>query len=73
MSKHINKHRRGQSDSTNAYLCNFGLDKNAFLSLTVKKETTKEKTDGTDKLKMQNSYMIKKTKFDLYAMKSVNL
>lgn len=60
MLKHINKHWRGQACSTNQYLCNLGVDIKAFLSMTLKKETTKEKMDGIDKLKMQNSYMIKK-------------
>lgn len=60
MLKHVNKHIKGQADSTNEYLCNFCVDQKAFLSVTLKKETAKEKMDGFDKLKMQNSYMIKK-------------
>lgn len=50
--------------------------KTAFLSMTQKEETTKEKMD---QLKIQNSYTMKnksdkeKTKVEIYATKSVDL
>jgi len=42
----------------------WGGRRGAFLSIVVKQETPKEKMDGFDQLKMQNSYKVKKKKSD---------
>lgn len=51
MLKHINKMMKGLAGTTDEYLYNFCWGKKAFLSMTLKEETTQEKMDGFDQLK----------------------
>lgn len=59
MLKHINKHIKGQAGNTDEYLCHFLGGQRFFLSMTLKEETTKEKMDRFEQLKIQNSNTIK--------------